>query len=194
MRKILKPLLQHPLNQANKMAAVKRFLRWQLATRLLNVPYVMPIVDDTVLVMEKGMTGATGNWYNGLHEAADMAFLLHALRAEDVFIDVGANVGSYTVLAAGAVGATTVSFEPIAATFARLQRNITANGAEGRATAHNIGLGAQDDVLRFTADDDAKNHVITDTYDGAVVEVPVRRVDDMLEGKVPFIAKIDVEG
>ena len=45
-----------------------------------------------------GMTGATGNVYCGLHEFEDMALVLHALRPRDLFVDVGANVGSYTVL------------------------------------------------------------------------------------------------
>lgn len=51
------------------------------------------------------MTGATGNIYVGLHEFEDMAFLLHVLRRTDLFVDVGANIGSYTILAGGAAGA-----------------------------------------------------------------------------------------
>jgi hypothetical protein len=41
----------------------------------------------------------SGNIYAGLHEFGDMAFVLHFLRAGDLFADVGANIGSYTVLA-----------------------------------------------------------------------------------------------
>lgn len=47
------------------------------------------------------MTGATGNWYCGLQEYEDMSFVLHALRPGDLFVDVGANIGSYSILAAG---------------------------------------------------------------------------------------------
>jgi len=43
----------------------------------------------------------------------DMGFLLHFLRKDDLFLDVGANIGSYTVLAGGAVGAKSISFEPV---------------------------------------------------------------------------------
>ena len=154
----------------------------------------MPFVNSAVLVMEKGMTGATGNWYNGLHEEADMAFLLHALRPEDLFVDVGANVGSYTVLASAAVGARSISFEPVASTYARLHRNLVVNEVTERVTAHNIGVGAREETLRFSADDDARNHVVTGDYAGVVTEVPVRRIDDVLDGAVPLIAKIDVEG
>ena len=194
MLRTLRAIRSHPLNRHAPGRALARFLRWQLAARLLPVPHVMPFVDDTVLVMERGMTGATGNWYNGLHEAADMAFVLHVLREGDLFVDVGANVGSYTVLASGAAGARTLSFEPIAATFASLRRNVLVNGLGARVTCHNMGLGARDEILRFTAGQDTRNHVATGAETGGTVEVPVRRLDDMLGGAVPRLAKIDVEG
>ena len=59
------------------------------------------------------MTGATGNIYTGLHEFEDMMFLLHLLRPGDIFVDAGANIGSYTVLASAVVGAKSISFEPV---------------------------------------------------------------------------------
>ncbi len=76
-----------------------RFLRWQLGSRLLRMPLLVPWVGNTSLVIEAGMTGATMNFYCGLHEAVDMALVLHALQPGDVFLDVGANVGTYTILA-----------------------------------------------------------------------------------------------
>ncbi|WP_017364163.1 hypothetical protein, partial [Methylococcus capsulatus] len=95
-------LLNHPLSQGRKLPALARFVRWQLGSRLLPGEVVCPFVNDACLVVRPGMTGATGNLYVGLHEFEDMAFLLHYLRPEDLFVDVGANVGSYTVLAGGA--------------------------------------------------------------------------------------------
>src|SRR5207248_910045 len=62
------------------------------------------------------------------HEVAEMAFVLHVLRPSDKFIDVGANVGSYTVLAAGAVGSRVFAVEPIPTTFGFLRRNVALNG------------------------------------------------------------------
>ena len=59
------------------------------------------------------MTGATGNIYAGLHEFVDMAFCLHLLRSGDLFVDVGANIGSYTVLASKVAGANSVTLELI---------------------------------------------------------------------------------
>jgi hypothetical protein len=69
-------------------------------------------VGSTSVVIEAGMTGASINHYCGLDAAADMAFLLHVLHPGDVFFDVGANVGSYTILASGVAQARTLSLEP----------------------------------------------------------------------------------
>ena len=171
-----------------------RFVRWQLGTRLLPVPHVMPFVEETVLVMERGMTGATGNWYLGLHEFSDMGFVLHMLRDDDLFADVGANVGSYTVIASGVTGARTVGFEPVPDTFRKLVRNVDINGIAHRVTAHNIGLSAREETLRFTSGHDTVNHVVVGSSQEATIDVPVRRLDDVLAGEVPIVIKIDVEG
>jgi hypothetical protein len=74
-----------------------------------------------------GMTGATGNIYTGLHEFTDMAFCLHLLRVGDLFVDVGANIGSYTVLSSKVVGANSLAIEPVPTTYKRLRRNININ-------------------------------------------------------------------
>jgi hypothetical protein len=50
------------------------------------------------------MEGRRADVTVGLFEFEEMAFVLHALRGDELFVDVGANVGIYTVLAAGGVG------------------------------------------------------------------------------------------
>ena len=150
MLRMLKHLMNHPLNRTSRLGSVSRFVRWQLSTRLMPVPHLVPFVDETFLVMERGMTGASGNWYSGLHEHADMAFTLHLLREGDFFADVGANIGSYTLLAAGAAGADAAAFEPIPQTFESLQRNIAFNRLANRVTCHNVGVGSSDKPMSFT--------------------------------------------
>jgi hypothetical protein len=51
------------------------------------------------------MKGAAHFIYPGVCEFEEMAFVLHYARPTDLFVDVGANIGAYTVLAAGASGA-----------------------------------------------------------------------------------------
>lgn len=142
------------------------------------------------------MTGATGNIYTGLHEFEDMAFVLHLLRKGDLFVDVGANVGSYTILASGAVGAECVSIEPIPATYGHLMRNIGLNNIGVIVDALNIGIGPEDGFLPFTTDEDTMNRVSDKTVSnktGAMM-VKVRTLDNVVGGRMPRLIKIDVEG
>jgi FkbM family methyltransferase len=81
-----------------------------------------------------------------------MAFVLHVLRQSDKFIDVGANVGSYTVLAAGAVGSRAFAVEPIPTTFGFLRRNVELNGLGERVRCLQGGLSDRRTTLRFTSE------------------------------------------
>src|SRR5262245_19358968 len=139
------------------------------------------------------MTGATGNIYCGLHEFVDMAFLLHLLRPGDLFIDVGANVGSYTVLSSAVCGAKSIAVEPDSETVKSLERNIEANGIAGNVMLVNAALGAIPGTTRFTVGHDTENRVALASDDNTR-EVPVRTLDDLLFGKQPTLIKLDVEG
>ena len=140
------------------------------------------------------MTGSTGNYYCGLHEFEDMAFLLHFLRKNDLFIDIGANIGSYTVLAPGVVGARTLAFEPAPKTFERLKRNIHSNEIVGLAEARRVAIGCNEGEIRFSTDKDTVNKVVPEDYKGTSEKVQVANLDVLLEGMSPIMWKVDVEG
>ena len=138
------------------------------------------------------MTGATGNIYVGLHEFADMAFLLHFLRPSDIFLDVGANVGSYTVLASAVVGAKSVSIEPDPDTVCALKRNIDANEISEKVTVRAVAVGAEEGELSFTIGLDTMNRA-AHAGDAAVRIVKQVRLDT-LTADAPALIKLDVEG
>ena len=119
---------------------------------------------------------------------------LHFLRPDDVFADVGANMGSYTILASGVSGARSYSFEPVPSTFERLQANIELNGLTDRVVAINAAVGGQPGELQFTINHDTVNHVATDDDTTPTMAVPVITLDEQLASTPPALMKIDVEG
>ncbi|GHT09975.1 hypothetical protein AGMMS4956_00590 [Bacteroidia bacterium] len=139
--RVLRGITNHPLNRSKKLNAVERFARWQLGYRLNPYPIIYPFTNRSKLVVEKGMAGATGNLYSGLSEYEGMSFLLHFLRANDLFVDAGANVGSFTVLAAAHVGAHTISIEPSPLTYVKLMNNVRINNVQDKVNAHQVALG-----------------------------------------------------
>jgi FkbM family methyltransferase len=196
-------IAHHPLTKRKKFPAIRRFLKWQVVSRLAPGRLEVPFVEHTKLLVGRGMTGATGNYYTGLHEFRDMAFLLHLLRSGDDFIDVGANVGSYTVLASGVVGARTLCFEPAPQTFSSLTDNIVLNGLSSRVQAVQAAVGAVEGEVRFTTDRDTMNHIerpsekdIKTAADGrpASIRVPLHPLDRWAHDVRPVLLKVDVEG
>ena len=195
LRSLFVYVTRHPLNQGGRARALGRVLRWQVTSRLAKDAIALPFVNDTHLLVTSGMTGATGNWYCGLHEHDDMGFALHYLRSADCFFDVGANIGSYTILAAGAVGARVLAAEPIASTFRALRANVRLNDLDDRVTLRNVAVGAEEGTAWFTSHLDAMNHALSpaETNDSAV-EVAVTTLDSLAGKAVPTFVKIDVEG
>ena len=193
MLRTLKFITRHPLTKNQKTSAVLSFLSWQLGSRLLKKPSICTFTASTKLIAWPGLTGATGNVYCGLHEFEDMGFLLHFLRPSDLFIDIGANIGSYTILAAADIKASVMAIEPHPETFALLLQNIAINQAAKRIEALNMALGASKDILKFTKTHDTGNHIAV-PGEKDVAEVSVNTLDNVLYGKVPALIKIDVEG
>jgi FkbM family methyltransferase len=189
-------IFNHPATRNNKWAAFRRFAGWQIQSRTFHHPVVYPFVENSVLLVQGGMTGATGNIYTGLHEFEDMMFLLHLLKPEDIFVDVGANIGSYTILASAVSGAKSISFEPVPTTFRHLKNNVAVNNIESLVELKNAGVGKEKGSLSFTSGYDTMNHVITDSShaNSGNILVDIVTLDEVLAERIPVLMKIDTEG
>lgn len=144
----------------------------------------MPWVNGTKLVAERGWHGITGNIYCGLHEYEPMQFLLDFLRPEDLFIDGGANMGSYTVLASAAVGCRTIAVEPLA----ELWPNIEANGIEEFVDVKRAALSSKRGMAHMTGGNNLPGSRINEQG-----KIPVQTItlDDL---PTPDLLKLDIEG
>ncbi len=192
MLNTLRFILNHPLNRGRPVSTLARYASWQIRSRL-HEEVVVDWIQGTKLVARNGMTGATGNIYCGLHEFADMAFVLHALGPDDLFVDVGANIGSYSILASGVAGAQSIAIEPDPGTAKSLARNIEVNALADKVEIVRTAVGAEEGEIVFTAGKDTMNRVATSADKDRQV-VPLRKLDDILEGKYPVVMKMDVEG
>ena len=191
----IKFITQHPLNQHRKFTALYQFLKWQIVNRIAPQGIVHTWVNQAKFRVKKGETGLTGNLYTGLHEFADMAYLLHVLRKQDTFIDVGANMGSYSLLACASIGAKGVAFEPVANTYQRLTENIALNRLGQNVQCINKGVGKTSGIVRFSSALDTTNHALNQ-YESQedAIEVNVISLDEALQNISPSVIKIDVEG
>ncbi|MEW5676306.1 FkbM family methyltransferase [Flavobacterium enshiense] len=141
--------------------------------------------------------------YKGNFEEQELKCMLSNINEGDTFIDIGANIGLFSLLAAEKVGASgkVISFEPFPNTFKRLTDNIELNKLKN-IDARNIGLSDKEDSLTFYYSDtgfDAWNS-FAPTNDKRLrkeISIGVSTLDNELESvdksKVKFV-KIDVEG
>ena len=189
-------ILQHPLSKRHVLRAITRLLVWQIQSAIFKKLVVKTFISSVRFYAKKGLTGVTGNIYAGLHEFEDMGFLLHFLRPDDVFFDVGANVGTYTLLASGICEAKSFSLEPVATTFKFLEDNILLNNLAPKVTAINSGAGANEGFLNFSTDEDTTNHVVLadEQFRTDLIKIPVITLDSLLVSALPILIKIDVEG
>ena len=194
---VFKFVVNHPLNSTRKCRAILDFAQWQIRSRLSSGDIVYEWLNGAKFLVRNGETSLTGNIYCGLSEFTDMGYLLHVLRAEDVFVDVGANVGSYSILAGRVVGARTYALEPVPDTYKRLVANIRVNHSEGIVRCINNGVSAAPGFAKFTSNLDSMNHVLGNEEEdehSSSVSVAVTTLDDILANEAPSLLKIDVEG
>jgi FkbM family methyltransferase len=164
-----------------------------VATSRIKEEVLFSWIAGQRLAVRNGLIGATGNIYAGLHEFADMMFPLHFLRGSDLFLDIGANIGSYPVLASGVCRARTWAFEPDPNTLHHLKRNIAINELDSLVTVYECALGPTQGEVPFTVGLDTMNRVAT-ANDKKVRIVRQDRLDKLVGTSQPIMIKMDVEG
>jgi len=193
--KIVKYIWCHPLNRGCRGRAFFDFLFWQVQQSVYEKPRVWQFANRTKLLISKGQTGATGNIYCGLQDFEEMSFLLHFLREKDLFLDVGANVGAYTVLASGVANCTTYSFEPIDGTYRALTGNVKLNHLEDKVQLYQACVGSDVNEIPMTQTLDTVNHVEWHSSGDDVIMCSQYRLDQFLKGNQrTTVLKVDVEG
>ncbi len=187
-------ITRHPANAAKPLRGALRYMAWNVARRLIDARFVTELPGGARILYSNRENYATLIYCNGLFDFETMLFLLHYLAADDLFVDVGANIGMYTILASAAARARSLAIEPVPVTFADLAANIRLNNIEDRVEAQNLGVGDRSGMLRFTADKGGMNHILPVHGDGGGIELPVVTIDSLLAGRDCTMMKMDIEG
>ena len=139
-------------------------------------------------------------WY-GYYERPVALLLENIIERSSIILDIGANTGYFTLIAANKAKAGTVfSFEPVKELFQKLQKNIDEN------TLHNVeinqlavGEDDEDGVIFISGSDNLGMSSLRPPENFAGVSQPVRtiRLDNWItEKKIKSIdiVKVDIEG
>ena len=190
----LRAVASHPLNRQRRFKAILEYGFIQSAARLVPGDICVGFPNCTRLLVPPRMKGAAHYIAPRLCEFEAMAFVMHFLRPDEGFADVGANIGAFTVIAAGVAGAKVTAFEPVPETFHQLELNIRLNGLGDRVQTLNAALGQKEGTIQFTAGLGTENYAITGKPAADAVTVKVMTLDQVLAEKAPALLKVDVEG
>src|ERR1022692_136794 len=184
----------HPVNHGSKAKAILNFIRAQIGARMVLGDVCVPFPNETRLLIPPSMKGATHFIWPGLVDFEEMSFVMHFLRPEDLFVDVGANIGAFTVMASAVAGARTIAYEQAPFAFGYLERNTWLNKLSERVVVRAIALGATEGKIHFTAGLGTENHISEGDSGEERIEVQLSTLDAQLAGLEPTVIKIDVEG
>ena len=148
----------------------------------------------------QGSATERGALLNPDYNIEELGFLRAHLRQGGVFVDVGANVGTYALALARDVGAggRVIAIEPHPVTHARLAFNHAASAYE-QVKLVRAASGAEDGELLIETDGDnlGASHIVSENASGKAIRVPALRLVRILQeagaGNIDAL-KIDVEG
>lgn len=121
-------------------------------------------------------------------------------------LDLGANIGSYTIMLARLVGPSgkVYALEPEPRNFSLLEGNIGLNKMEGQVKAFNIAAGDKKDRLKFYISEYSNMHTFvphsregkpSKALTGESLDMEVIDLSSFLNGKLPVdLIRMDIEG
>ncbi len=203
--KVLGRITSDPANRDHRLASLGRFLGWQAYKRISRRAHDFKVWDGAMQLRcypDSSASSAVLYAQEGLSDYDEMLFLRRLLGPGDHVLDIGANVGVYTLFCANEIAPSgrVVCFEPGSVALERLRENVELNGLGELVTVHDLALSDRNGTLEFTTGRDSTNQIRTDD-DNATggVEVRTARLDDIVagdDGSIPQFAaaKMDIEG
>lgn len=191
----LRYIWRHPLNAERRIGALSRWVRFQFARRLAPGPILVPLAGSARVLVEGG-DHVSLVVYAGPFDFEEMLWTAHLLRPGDLFVDVGANVGVYSLLASVVAGARTLAFEPVPDTRRRLLEHVRLHDAQDRVEVRSSAVGDRPGRVHIQCDYGAANRLLRtgEPMSGDTVEVDMVRLDDVVDDPPPVLLKVDVEG
>ena len=196
LRNVLFHIVTHTGNRKHRVFALLRFVYWQLRKRVLRRSMTITTSFGMRFKIVRDSKFSSLVYYTGLPDWDEMQFLLRVLRRSDGFIDIGANVGFYTLIAGSKVDENLIwAVEPVERNLVVLYEQLELNQLK-RVNVIPFTLSHTSGSVLFGGED-RETGGICDMRTGNEEIVEARRLDELIADKdLPAVvfAKIDVEG
>lgn len=188
-----------PLGAFVEYGLVKTLAKWRArALSALRPASDRPVRTRYGVTMHANWRDRTFQYcYHGTYGPV-LADYLAERRQPFAFVDIGANQGLYSLIAArNPQCAAVTAFEPVAATFARLARNIAANAGAAKVTAVDAAISREAGSATIATDGGHSGTASLRHADAAGETIRIlgaAEFDPLIDAELPLVVKIDVEG
>lgn len=194
--KVLRYIWTHPANRGSRFNSIYLAFKWQIMKRFISKYVDIDVFNALKLRCYPDSPSASLVIYcNELPDYHEMKFMHRYLRPGDSFLDIGANIGVYSLYAASCIGmeGRVVAFEPGPKAHSRLLENISLNQLHN-VVAHAFAVGNKSGSIDFLADCDTTNRIQSkEDFDIPTIKVPIVRLDDVINFDCA-LGKMDIEG
>lgn len=196
-RRIVGGVWDHPANADHRVRAVARSLGWQVRKRVWPKPVDVDYEGLLLRCYPDSNSASNVFYFTSRYDWDEMAFLDAYLRPGDGILDIGANIGTYSLFAAARCGldARIDAFEPLPLAADRVRENFELNHLTN-AFVHQVAVDDRPGTVEFIDSDVSstvnENDSSASRFD--VITVPVERIDALATGTGYAVAKLDVEG
>jgi FkbM family methyltransferase len=168
---------------------------------------IAPMRDGTRMRVDLRTNTDIDAYYRGLYDADLLGMLRTLWNRAGCFLDVGANIGYYSVamsawLSEQGGSGRVIGFEPFTGNYQRLRENLALNGLEGKGETFNIGLSDKPGQSLLTLREDFSDGAgtgnaaipINASFDSGfqMASITLARLDDVWSASQGADARIDL--
>lgn len=191
-------VINHPNNKNKLFSTVLRLILWKFNQLFLKIPIVVEMGWGVKFKCYPNSSWGGLVMYTKLPEFYEMKFIKRLIRTADIAIDVGSNMGSYSLICASQMRTGKVfAFEPSKVAYKGLLENIHINNLRDKIIPFNTAISDKEAILPFTNESTSETSHISYGQVSSSSKIKSFSLDKFVGRqqikKIRFI-KIDVEG
>lgn len=189
----------HPYNKSRRLKALAIAIWWKCNQLFFHLPAVVKITDEFSIICYPESSFGSYIVYARWPEYDECRFLATYLEKNDVYVDIGAHIGSELLVAASKITKGRMfGFEPTLTTYGELLQNIQINSLEAKIKLFQQAVSNKSGVARFVLGTNSEmNHLSTSRKSSQGEKVKVVTLDEFaMKNKIKKInvLKVDTEG
>lgn len=193
-------VINHPVNRQNKVRSVSRILWWKANQLFFHLPSIVEVAPGIKCICYPASSFGGLVVYTKLPEFKELEFLKDVLNKNDIFLDIGANIGIFSLVAASKITSGKIyAFEPFPDVYDKLSENIRLNDLGHLIKVVKKVVSDKSGKEEFLLEDKSETASIVNRTNRnlAFKKIPSIKLDDFISAEhLQYIdlVKIDVEG